>query len=80
MQKSRPNTVYKVVDCLYRQHWCVQVAALPHKALVSRFGEERATIIARAVRGYSDEPVQASTALVPSRMCLFRHGQFSALA
>jgi len=35
-----------------------QVAALPHKALVDRFGE-RATGIARAVRGYSDEPVQA---------------------
>ena len=37
-----------------------QVAALPHKALVARFGEERATFIARAVRGYSDEPVQVS--------------------
>ena len=37
-----------------------EVAALPHKALVARFGEERATFIARAVRGYSDEPVQAS--------------------
>ena len=36
-----------------------EVAALPHKALVARFGEERATFIARAVRGYSDEPVQA---------------------
>ena len=40
-----------------------QVAALPHKALVSRFGEERATFIARAVRGYSDEPVQVSACL-----------------
>ena len=37
-----------------------QVTALPHKALVARFGEERATFIARAVRGYSDEPVQVS--------------------
>ena len=37
-----------------------QVAALPHKALAARFGEERATFIARAVRGYSDEPVQVS--------------------
>ena len=36
-----------------------EVAALPHKALVAKFGEERATFIARAVRGYSDEPVQA---------------------
>lgn len=36
-----------------------QVAALPHKALVDTFGD-RATGIARAVRGYSDEPVQAS--------------------
>ena len=41
-----------------------QVAALPHKALIARFGEERATFIARAVRGYSDEPVQVSTASV----------------
>ena len=36
-----------------------EVSALPHKTLVARFGEERATFIARAVRGYSDEPVQA---------------------
>ena len=58
----------------------MQVAALPHKALVAKFGEERATLIARAVRGYSDEPVQASIALVPSRMCSVRHGRFSGLA
>ncbi|KAK9901261.1 hypothetical protein WJX75_003106 [Coccomyxa subellipsoidea] len=35
-----------------------QVAALPHAQLTARFGEERAAGIARAVRGYSDEPVQ----------------------
>jgi nucleotidyltransferase/DNA polymerase involved in DNA repair len=34
------------------------VAALPHRALAQRFGEERASVIARAVRGYSDDPVQ----------------------
>ena len=36
-----------------------QVSALPRKALVDQFGEERATFIARSVAGYSDEPVQA---------------------
>ncbi|CAL8471021.1 g10563 [Coccomyxa elongata] len=35
-----------------------QVAAIPHGQLSARFGEERAASIARAVRGYSDEPVQ----------------------
>lgn len=44
-----------------------EVAALPHKALVAKFGEERATFIARAVRGYSDEPVQARSHSVYSR-------------
>ncbi len=38
-----------------------QVAAIPHGQLSARFGEERAASIARAVRGYSDEPVQVST-------------------
>ena len=37
----------------------LQVTALPRKALVDQFGEERATYILRAVSGYSDEPVQA---------------------
>ena len=37
-----------------------KVAALPHKALDASFGEERATSIARAVRGYT-------------AMSLFRH-------
>ncbi len=37
-----------------------QISALPHGQLTARFGEERAAGIARAVRGYSDEPVQVS--------------------
>ena len=45
-----------------------EVAALPHKALVAKFGEERATFIARAVRGYSDEPVQARAPPPPADM------------
>lgn len=37
-----------------------QVAKLPHGQLTHRFGPERAAAIARAVRGYSDEPVQVA--------------------
>ncbi len=35
------------------------MSALPRKVLAQQFGEERAAFIARAVAGYSDEPVQA---------------------
>lgn len=55
-----------------------QVAALPHAQLTARFGEERAAGIARAVRGYSDEPVQVSARVSsrsPHMCCSSQHPQ-----
>lgn len=60
-----------------------QVAALPHRMLTQRFGEERASIIARAVRGYSDDPVQVvrnpCKPLPVFNMSLYQHGHTTAL-